>query len=138
MGNFSRSKLLEMQHQSPVRNVESEEKSLTSLTSMTKAKGERCMLEGQEDNSNQVCPIALEHRRLSQEPEENLGEAIRKAMLDNHGNNKGYFTRSDFIFFMQMTPNERWTENEAEQTLYALLQEGKIQEIEPGRYAPST
>jgi hypothetical protein len=27
--------------------------------------------------------------------------------------------------------------NEAEQTLYALLEEGKIQEIEPGRYSPA-
>jgi hypothetical protein len=69
--------------------------------------------------------------------EDDISTIVNKAMLDHQGNNKGYFTKDDFIFFMQMIPNERWTENETEQTLYALLEEGKIQEIEPGRYIPA-
>jgi hypothetical protein len=59
-------------------------------------------------------------------------------MKDNQGNNKGYFTLEDFIFWMEMTPNERWTENEIEQTLYSLLEEGKVREsvIGSGKYEP--
>ena len=57
-------------------------------------------------------------------------------MLDNQGTNKGYFTKDDFIFTLLMLPNQHWTEDQAEQTLYALLEEGKLQEIEPGKYKP--
>ena len=45
---------------------------------------------------------------------------------------KDYFTTEDFVFTMQMLLNERWTEDEAEQTLYCLLEEGKVQETELG------
>ncbi len=62
---------------------------------------------------------------------------VERSMLDKEGNNKGYFTLDDLVFTMQMLPNKRWTENEIEQTLYALLEEGKVQETgQPGRYRP--
>jgi hypothetical protein len=83
-------------------------------------------------------------KKLSQSPNcdncDISSEVIKKAMLDQQGNDKGYFTLDHFVFAMQMIPNERWTENEAEQTLYALLEEGKIQEIEPGtgKFEPTT
>jgi hypothetical protein len=35
-------------------------------------------------------------------------------MKDSQGNNKGYFALEDFIFNMQMIPNEHWTDNEIE------------------------
>lgn len=55
-----------------------------------------------------------------------LDKAIDKAMLDSQGNNKGYFTKQDFVFSLVMLPNEEWTVDEAEQTLYALADEGEI------------
>lgn len=58
-----------------------------------------------------------------------FNEVIQKAIGD-----KGYFTLNDFIWTLQMRPNEKWTEDEAEQTLYALLEEGKLTEFEPGKY----
>jgi hypothetical protein len=61
-------------------------------------------------------------------------EVIEKAMKDSQGNNKGYFTLEDFIYFVQMLPNERWTENEVEQTVQSLVQEGVLGEFESGRY----
>ena len=62
-----------------------------------------------------------------------LKQIAQKAMRDDQGNNKGYFTKDDWVYTCQIWPNLHWTENEAEQTLYALLQEGEIQEIEgPG------
>lgn len=33
-----------------------------------------------------------------------------------------------------MAPNMHWTENESEQTFHALLEEGKLVGIEPGKY----
>ena len=38
-----------------------------------------------------------------------------------------------------MLSNQHWTEDEVEQTFYALLEEVKIQEIkgEPGKYRPT-
>ena len=68
-----------------------------------------------------------------------MEKVIPNAMRDNQGNTKDYFTTDDFIYATQMLPNEHWTDNEAEQTLYALLEEGKIREIEgkPGMYEPT-
>ena len=66
-----------------------------------------------------------------------LQEMIDSAMRDKEGNNKGYFTKDDFIYSLIMRPNEGWTEDEAEQTLYALVQEGKLSEFEQGRFKPT-
>jgi hypothetical protein len=57
---------------------------------------------------------------------------LRKLSKTSQGNNKGYFTLEDFIFSMQMIPNEYCTDNEIEQTLCSLLREGKIKESEIG------
>jgi DNA replicative helicase MCM subunit Mcm2 (Cdc46/Mcm family) len=62
-----------------------------------------------------------------------LNDLTKKAMRD-----KDYFTRDDWVFTLQMLPNERRTEDESEQTLYQLLQEGKIRELEPGKYQTTT
>jgi hypothetical protein len=58
-------------------------------------------------------------------------EIIQKAAGD-----KGYFTINDFVYTLIMLPNEGWTENEAEQTLQSLINEGKITQIEEGRFKP--
>lgn len=61
-----------------------------------------------------------------------IEQILNKAMTGNQNNNKGYFTKNDWMFTCQMWPNLHWTEDEAEQRLHALLGEGKIQEIESG------
>jgi replicative DNA helicase Mcm len=67
-----------------------------------------------------------------------ISEVIEKAMLDREGNNKGYCTVEDFVYAAVMRPNEGWTEDQAEQTLCQLLQEGKLIEVEPRRFKPRT
>jgi hypothetical protein len=48
--------------------------------------------------------------------------------------NKDHFTKSDFVFIAVMRPNEDWTESRAEKELQSLVQEGVLEEFEPGRY----
>jgi hypothetical protein len=67
-----------------------------------------------------------------------IEEIVSKCMLDAEGNNRGYFTKDDFIYALIMRPNEHWTEDQAEQTLQALIEEGKVVEFEPGRFKPTT
>jgi hypothetical protein len=61
---------------------------------------------------------------------------IKKAMKDGQGNSKGHFTKDDFAFVVMMQPKEHWTDDEIEQTLQQLLQEGKIREIDLDKYEP--
>jgi hypothetical protein len=60
-----------------------------------------------------------------------IEESINKAVGD-----RDYCTEQDFVFVTQMEPNLHWSEAEAEQTFYALVEEGKLIEIEPGKYKP--
>ena len=68
-----------------------------------------------------------------------VSEVIKNAMLDEQGNNKGYFILDDLVFHMLMLPNQKWTHNEAQQLVSQLVKEGKLKEMEPGRkYKPVT
>ncbi len=61
-----------------------------------------------------------------------IDELIKAAMGD-----KGYCSDQDFVFAAQMAPNLHWTEDQAEQTFQALIQEHKVVEFEPGKYRPT-
>lgn len=123
--------------QEPEETQESKtDRSTRSITANTYVNNDREQ-SNLKNGSSVIAQFAQFDRPNNSDPKVGLVEVIRRVMLDNQGNNKEYFTLDDFVFAMQMIPNERWTENEAEQTLYALLEEGKIQEIEPGRYSPA-
>lgn len=49
-----------------------------------------------------------------------FGDIIKAAM----GGDRGYFTLEDWIWTLQMRPNEHWTEDEADQTVIQLLHGG--------------
>jgi hypothetical protein len=70
-------------------------------------------------------------------PEKQIDGAIQKAMLDEQGNDKGYFTLDEFILRLAMWPNADWTEDQAEQMFWQLLYEGKLKEVEPDKYSPA-
>lgn len=69
-----------------------------------------------------------------------IEDIFRSVMKDEQGNNLGYFTLDDWKFKLTFLPVQHPLhcddENQAEQTLYARLEEGKIIEIEPGKYKP--
>lgn len=52
-------------------------------------------------------------------------------MTENQGDNKGFFTKDDFIYILLMLPDQ------TEQTLCVFVEESELQEIEPGRYKPN-
>jgi hypothetical protein len=66
-------------------------------------------------------------------------DAIRKAMLEPQGTtNKGYFTHLDLAFWLMTLPNEYWTEDSTKKLIEEWLQDGKLVEIERGKYKPVT
>jgi hypothetical protein len=115
-----------------------------------------------EENSDQIPPIALEKTSSNNSDNNNrcqlpaqtymgrdsginprleevlLKDIMRKAMLDGQGNNKGYFTKDDFVYTAIMEPNWHCTEDQAEQTFLCSIEEGKLIEIEPGKYKPTS
>jgi hypothetical protein len=64
---------------------------------------------------------------------------LNKAILDEQGKNKGYFTVEDWKTAVMCLPIQHpyhCDEDQAEQMLYALLEDGKIKEKELGKYCP--
>lgn len=74
----------------------------------------------------------------------NVGELLQRCMLDEHGNNLGYFDAAGFKTRVMCLPVQHpmfCEENQAEQMLPALIDDGKIVEIEPvgsGRFKPAS
>lgn len=72
--------------------------------------------------------------------EETLQEIMDKCMSDEQGNNQGYFTIDRWKTRLMCLPRQHphhCDEDQAEQTLYALLEEGKLTEFEEGRFKPA-
>jgi hypothetical protein len=44
-------------------------------------------------------------------------------MTENQGDNKGFFTKDDFIYILLMLPNQHWTIDQTEQTLCVFVEE---------------
>lgn len=66
-------------------------------------------------------------------------EVIQKCMLEEQANNKGYFTKDEWKTRLMCLPRQDplfCDEYQAEQTLQALVEEGKLTEIEQGKYKP--
>jgi hypothetical protein len=76
---------------------------------------------------------------------ENLGgetiqNIVNMAMSDGNGGSKGYFTWNEAKTVLMCLPVQdplHCDEYQADQTLQALKEEGKISELEPGKYAPA-
>jgi hypothetical protein len=73
------------------------------------------------DGNEQINPFA-----------EVIKKAVRYRREQNPNNNDddGYFSKEDYVYIQLMQPNERWTVDQAEQTLYALIENGVVEEIE--------
>jgi hypothetical protein len=65
-----------------------------------------------------------------------ISDATIQELLNKGLSNKDYFTEDDWVFTCLLWPNLQMTVNEAEQTFYQLLKEGKVRELESGKYQP--
>jgi hypothetical protein len=95
--------------------------------------------QGGGDEENTINDRQEDENRSKRSNFDQFNRIIQDAMRigGNGKSSKGHFTREDFVFELQMLPNEHWTYNEAEQTLHQLLEEGNVQEIEPGKFRPA-
>jgi hypothetical protein len=85
-------------------------------------------------------PVPLPLPLTSEEKEIQFSQLIEKCMVDEHGNNKGYFTKDEWKTRLILLPRQHplhGDEDQAEQTLYALVQECRVTEFEQGRYKPA-
>lgn len=97
--------------------------SLTSLTSLTNTTTEQ---------SNRQMYASDTSDTSDARPDIPLKDLVKKAMKD-----KDYFTKDDWVFTCLLWPNLNLTVKSTERTLQQLLQEGKIREVEPGKYKPT-
>lgn len=79
-----------------------------------------------------VDPTTLDEREESQ-----LKEAIQKAMLDEKGQEKGYFTIEDVRSHLTTLPMTKWTESKVERVIQEWYDSGRLMERQGiGKYTP--
>ncbi len=81
--------------------------------------------------------ITIDPTTLDEKEEFQLKEAIKKAMLDEKGQDKGYFTIGEVISVLTMLPKTNWTESKVERVISEWYDKGRITERQGiGKYTP--
>jgi hypothetical protein len=79
----------------------------------------------------------LDPTTLGEKEESQLKEAIKKAMLDEKGQDKGYFTIEEVTSLLTMLPHTNWTESKVDRVLQEWYDKGRlIERQEIGKYTP--
>jgi hypothetical protein len=65
---------------------------------------------------------------LDEKEESQLKEAIKKAMLDEKGQDKGYFTIGEVTSVLTKLPNTNWTESKVDRVISEWYDKGRITE----------
>ncbi len=74
---------------------------------------------------------------LDEKEESQLKEAIKKAMSDEGGQDKGYFTISEVTSQLTKLPNTNWTESKVDRVISEWYDKGRIAERQGiGKYTP--
>ena len=74
---------------------------------------------------------------LDKKEESQLKEAIKKAMLDEKGQDKGYFTIGEVTSLLTMLPQTNWTESKVDRVIQEWYDKGRLMERqEIGKYTP--
>ena len=80
---------------------------------------------------------AVDPTPLDEEEEFQLKEAIKKAMLDEKGQDKGYFTIGEVTSQLIKLPNTNWTESKVDRVISEWYDKGRITERQGiGKYTP--
>jgi hypothetical protein len=89
-------------------------------------------------SSSSSSSITVDPTTLTEKEESQLKEAIKKAMLDEKGQNKGYFTIGEVTSSLIMLPQTNWTESKVERVIQEWYDKGRLKEQEGiGKYTPA-
>lgn len=81
--------------------------------------------------------IIIDPTPLDEKEESQLKEAIKKAMLDEKGQDKGYFTIGEVTSLLTMLPHTNWTESKVDRVIQEWYDKGRLMERqEIGKYTP--
>jgi hypothetical protein len=81
--------------------------------------------------------IIIDPTPLDEKEESQLKEAIKKAMLDEKGQDKGYFTIGEVTSVLTKLPQTNWTESKVDRVISEWYDKGRITEIQGiGKYTP--
>ena len=81
--------------------------------------------------------ITVDPTTLTEKEESQLKEAIKKAMLDEKGQEKGYFTIGEVTSPLIMLPQSNWTESKVERVIQEWYDKGRLKERQGiGKYTP--
>ena len=81
--------------------------------------------------------IIVDPTPLDEKEESQLKEAIKKAMLDEKGQDKGYFTIGEVTSVLTMLPQTNWTESKVDRVISEWYEKGRITERQGiGKYTP--
>src|SRR5215216_7467544 len=81
--------------------------------------------------------ITVDPTTLGEKEEAQLKEAIKKAMLDEKGQDKGYFTIGEVTSLLTMLPHTNWTESKVDRVIQEWYEKGRLMERqEIGKYTP--
>ena len=89
------------------------------------------------DESTSSSSITVDPTTLGEKEEAQLKEAIKKAMLDEKGQDKGYFTIGEVTSLLTMLPHTNWTESKVDRVIQEWYDKGRLMERqEIGKYSP--
>jgi hypothetical protein len=89
-------------------------------------------------SSSSSSSVTVDPTTLTEKEESQLKEAIKKAMLDEKGQNKGYFTIGEVTSSLIMLPQTNWTESKVERVIQEWYDKGRLKEREAiGKYMPA-
>jgi hypothetical protein len=81
--------------------------------------------------------ITVDPTTLNEKEEFQLKEAIKKAMLDEKGQDKGYFTIGEVTSLLTTLPQTNWTESKVDRVIQEWYDKGRLMERqEIGKYTP--
>jgi polyhydroxyalkanoate synthesis regulator phasin len=81
--------------------------------------------------------ITVDPTTLDEKEESQLKEAIQKAMLDEKGQDKGYFIIEDVRSLLTTLPLTKWTESKVERVIQEWYDRGRLIERQGiGKYTP--
>jgi hypothetical protein len=81
--------------------------------------------------------ITIDPTTLDEKEESQLKQAIKKAMLDEKGKDKGYFTIGEVTSVLTKLPNTNWTESKIDRVIAEWYDKGRITERQGiGKYTP--